>query len=156
MRQGALLDHDQAAFEKRPEGDHAEFEIQLPGLNFGQIQDVVDQAEQILATAQDIVEILGLFGIQCTEHLFQEYLGKANDRVERRAEFVGHIGQELRLVAVGDLELEIHLLERFLLPLQGFGTFLDLFFQPDIQLFNLLVGQRIGDRRRHLIGDGGE
>ena len=34
-----------------------------------------------------------------------EHLAVADDRVERRAQLVAHVGEELRLVLAGDLEL---------------------------------------------------
>ena len=39
--------------------------------------------------------------------LLQQHLGEADDRVERRAQLVRHVGEELGLVLVGDLELRL-------------------------------------------------
>ena len=45
------------------------------------------------------------FSLRAPEHLREQHLREADDGVERRPELVGHVGEELRLVAVGHLEL---------------------------------------------------
>ena len=42
-----------------------------------------------------------------SEQLLLEHLGKADDGIEGGAQLVGHVGQELRLVAIGRLQLQI-------------------------------------------------
>ena len=43
--------------------------------------------------------------------VLEEHLGEADDRVERRAQLVAHVGEELRLVVARDLELAALVLE---------------------------------------------
>src|SRR5713101_8004089 len=57
------------------------------------------------ARGMDILQVLGLLVVQLAEHPLVQHLGEADDRVERGAQLVRHIGQELRLVAAGGLEL---------------------------------------------------
>ena len=45
------------------------------------------------------------FVVHLPEHTLREHLREAEDRVQRRPELVGHVGQELRLVAARGLEL---------------------------------------------------
>ena len=64
-----------------------------------------DQAEQVLAVGVQAIEhlthLLGRLAIDIVEN----ELGVAQDGVERRAQLVAHVGEELRLVLAGDFEL---------------------------------------------------
>ena len=75
-----------------------ECEGELTGLDLGEVEHVVDQAKEVLAVALDAVEhlahLLGRLAIDVVE----DELGVAEDGVERRAQFVAHVGEELRLV----------------------------------------------------------
>ena len=77
----------------------------MPGLDLGEIEHGVDQLQQVLAGRVDLPEVVGeLLGAEVGGVLL-EHLAVADDGVERRAQLVRHVGQELGLVAVGDLEL---------------------------------------------------
>src|SRR5882672_971179 len=54
---------------------------------------------------QDVLQILRLLLVQLPKEPFSEHLRKADDGVERSAQFVAHVGQELRLVPARYLEL---------------------------------------------------
>ena len=51
-------------------------------------------------------EALRLLALERPQHALQEHARVAEDRVERRAELVGHVGEELRLERGGLLELD--------------------------------------------------
>ncbi len=53
----------------------------------------------------DVLQVVVLLFVELAEQALQQHLGKADDRVERRAQLVRHVGQELGLVLVGGLEL---------------------------------------------------
>jgi len=53
------------------------------------------------------VEIVGLLLIELTEETLQQYLREPNDRVERRAQLVRHVREELGLVAVRRLQVGV-------------------------------------------------
>src|SRR2546428_620832 len=83
-------------------------EIERPGvqlhpsrLDLREVEDVVDQREQVAPRGQDDADVLGLLVVQLAEHAVVEHLREADDRVEGRAELVGHVGEELGLVAAG-------------------------------------------------------
>ena len=82
-----------------------ERERQLPGLDLRQVEHVVDQTEEMLAVGlqafQHLAHLLGRFAIDVVEDEF----GVAEDGVERRAQLVAHVGQELRFVLACDLKL---------------------------------------------------
>ena len=86
-------------------------QVHPAGLDLGEVQDVVDQPEQVLAGRVDplevreerlLVEVLGLL---------LEHLGVADDGVQRRPQLVAHVRQELRLVLAGLGKLAVRLLE---------------------------------------------
>ena len=74
-----------------------------PGLDLGEVKDVVDQLQQMAAAVEDVVGVLELPGIQVAEHPVAEDFGEAEDGVERGAQLVAHVGQEQALGAVGRL-----------------------------------------------------
>ncbi|MNS39493.1 hypothetical protein D3C72_717770 [compost metagenome] len=77
----------------------------LAGFHLGQVEDVVDQREQVARVAQhDAQVVLGLLR-QLDALVEHHQLGVADDRVERRAQLVAHVGEELALHAVGGLGL---------------------------------------------------
>ena len=51
------------------------------------------------------LQVLVLLLVQLAEHPLGQHLREADDRVERRAQLVGHVGEELGLVPAGDLQL---------------------------------------------------
>ncbi len=108
-----------------------ERERELAGLDLGQVEHVVDQAEQVLAVALDPLEhvahLLGRFAVDAVA----DQLGVAEDGVERRAQLVAHIGEELRLVLARLRELP--------------ALVLDLVEQPHVL-----------DRDHRLVGEGGD
>ena len=63
------------------------------------------------AGSKDIVGVLGLFLVELAEQSFLQHFGEADDGVERRAQLVRHVGEELRLVPVGGLDLLALLLD---------------------------------------------
>ncbi len=83
----------------------ADVELHAAGLDLRQVEDVVDELKQVPAGRVDVLEVVVLLFVQLAEQPLEQHLGKADDRVERRAQLVRHVGEELGLVLVGDLEL---------------------------------------------------
>src|SRR5262249_46820910 len=75
------------------------------GLNLRQIEHVIDQSEQVLAVGLKPLEyaehFLGWLAVSAVSHQF----GIAEDGVERRAQLMAHIGEELRLVLARNFQL---------------------------------------------------
>ena len=67
---------------------------QLTRLDFGDIQHVVDQRQQVARAVPDHAHLLGLLEIERSRQPLQQDTGEANDGVERRAQFVAHGGQK--------------------------------------------------------------
>lgn len=101
---------------RKMEPRHVEFHP--PRLDLGQIQDVVDERQQVFARGMDVLQVVVLFGVQFAEHPLQQNFGKAVDRIQRSAQFVTYVGEELalgqgrchRLVAHG-AQLHLHALQ---------------------------------------------
>ena len=51
------------------EVDVGKVEIELAGLDLGQVEHVVDEREQMLTGRQDVLEVLSLLLVHGTEHL---------------------------------------------------------------------------------------
>ena len=95
---------DQRADGRRDVADQAghverlQEQLHLAGLDLGEVEDVVDQAQQVPPGRVDLLEVGHEAGLAQVFQLLLEHLGVADDGVERRAQLVGHVGQELRLV----------------------------------------------------------
>ena len=84
--------------------------LQAAGLDLGQVEHVVDQAQQAVAGAVDHAQArLRLVRQLAVGH---QQLREAQHRVQRRADLVAHVGQEHALAAVGALGLFLGGLER--------------------------------------------
>ena len=69
-------------------------EIQLPGLDLREVQDVVDDTQQQCPGGVDLGDVIALGRI---ERGLQGEIRETGDRVHRRADLVTHIRQEQRL-----------------------------------------------------------
>ena len=90
---GDLLEHLR---EEEISGVH----LQLAGLDLGEVEDVVEDAQQILRGLVDLFHVLALLGLQVGH---QGQVGQADDGVHGGADLVAHVGQEAALGLVGRL-----------------------------------------------------
>ena len=81
----------------------AHLQLHLAGLDARHLQDILDQLEHVPGRLVNVRHVFPVFLLQRPEGLHQHHLGKADDRIERRAQFVAHAGQEFRLGARGRL-----------------------------------------------------
>ena len=77
----------------------------LAGLDLGQVEDVVDEGQQVVACRVDGLRVLHLLGAQVARLVVRQQLGQDQGGVERRAQLVAHVGQKLALVLAGQLQL---------------------------------------------------
>ena len=73
-------------------------QLDLAALDAGNVEHLVDEAQQVPAPFEDVRDLLAL--AVCWHIQFQE-LPEAQNRVERRAQFMAHAREELALGAVG-------------------------------------------------------
>ena len=102
------------------------------GLDFGQVKDVVDEAEQMFSIRQHALLIITLFQGQIARHASEDNIAVADDGVERSTEFMGHGGEKLTLEAggifslvAGDFEFVVGLHQGVILGAHlGFNAFM--------------------------------
>ncbi len=87
------------------EGDPGRPDVHLARLHLGQVEDVVDQLEQVGPGAVNGVGELDLLGREVALVVVGEQLGQDQQRVQRGAQLVRHVGEELALVPGGQREL---------------------------------------------------
>ena len=104
------------------------------GLDLRQVEDVADQVEQVGAGAVDGARELDLLGREIAIRVVAELLAEDQDAVQRRAQLVRHVGQELGLVLRGQRELGRLFLQRA----AGLLDFLVLALDLDVALGELL------------------
>ena len=87
-------------------------QLHLAGLDLREVEDIVDQAEQVLAAGEDLVqESCAGWSVELAVTRIREQLGEPDDRVEGRAKLVAHVGEEDALVAICFLQRLVALLE---------------------------------------------
>ena len=77
-----------------------QFDFQFAGFDLGQIENIVDQLQQMLAAGMNRVEKFQPFGFAVFIAAAKN-IGETEDRVHRRADFMAHPRQEFALGAVG-------------------------------------------------------
>ena len=71
-----------------------EDKVHFPGLDLGQIENVVDQRQKMAGCTLDTFERLDLILAVEFARILLQHLGYADDGIERRAQFVRHVGEE--------------------------------------------------------------
>ena len=96
------------------------FHGQLAGLDLGEIQDVVDDAQQVVSRGLHLGDVVALLGVQVG---LQGQVAHADDGVHGGADLVAHVGQEIALGPGGGLGGGPGLLELPFgpVPVQGDG-----------------------------------
>ena len=84
------------------ERERPRLQIELAGLDLGEIENLLDQRQQRFARGLRRLGVGDLFG---RERRVEQQIGHAEDAVERRADFVADHGEEARLGAVGGFRL---------------------------------------------------
>ena len=111
-------------FEHRLEVERLQKQFHFARLDFGDVEDVVDEREQMLARAVDFFQVGDGVRVAAVCRLFLEHFAVADDGVERRAQLVAHVREELALGVGGGLrlflrlaQLRVDLVQLFFVPL---------------------------------------
>ena len=102
---GALARRGEHRREQRPDRERLRPELDASCLDLCEIEHVVDQREEVISGVADISQIALLAVGGRGRELLLEQVGKADDRVERCAQLVAHVREELGLVPVGGVGL---------------------------------------------------
>ena len=97
------------------------FHVQPAGLDLGEIEDVVNDAEQRFGRAVDLAQVVLLL---FREIGAQRQVAQADHGIHRRADLVAHVGQEITLRFCSDFSRLLGL-EEFFLRFLPFGNVLD-------------------------------
>ena len=125
------------------EADFLRFHRDGAGFDLGEVENVADQVEQVGAGAVNGAGEIHLLERQILVGIVRQLLAQDQDRVQRRAQLVAHVGQEFRLVFGGQRQFA----GLFLQGAAGLFDFLVLALHFDILLgqlarllFQLFVG----------------
>ena len=113
-------------FENFVEVEVDVFDGQFTGFDFREVENVVDDAEQMLARLLNLADVTFLAGIEVG---FQGEVGHADDGVHRSADFVRHVGEKFGFHAGGGFGNFLGLAEFDLGGFEGFGLGASLFEQ---------------------------
>ncbi len=128
--------------DDEPDRNPGLLQLQSAGLDARHVEDVVDDGEQVAAALADVAGVVEIAVIAETpEQPVLHDLGEADDGVQRRAQFVAHIGEEFGFGAVGAFGRRL-LLE---IALGHLGEFLRL------RLQFLARGLEVGDVHHELV-----
>ena len=116
---GLPADHPHRGVHRINRVDELRRDRHLAGFNLGNVENVVDHVEQVLAGREDVAGIVLVRGMaeragEFVHHDFRE----TDDGIQRRAQFVAHVGEEGRLGEGGVLGLGLLL---GILARQGLG-----------------------------------
>ncbi len=118
-------------------------QFHLAGLDLGQVENVVDQVQQAVAGVVDDARRFDLFVVEVAGVVVGQAARQDQQAVQRRAQLVRHVGQELGLVLacagqlgslVGGFLLQV--LQHVFLPVQAVGL-LAQFLVGRLQFFSL-------------------
>ena len=98
MRSDCKTSHRIVDHARQVEGNF--LDRQLAGLDFGKIENVVENAQQGCRRASHHAKVVTLHRVQVGS---QCKVGHANNAVHRRADFMAHVGEEFTLRAAGVL-----------------------------------------------------
>ena len=77
-------------------------DLHLAAFDLAEVEHAVDEAEQVARVALDLAEVGNeVLGLRDVVDLLRHHLGVADDRRERRAQLVAHVGEEGRLGEIG-------------------------------------------------------
>src|SRR5215471_2575011 len=75
--------------------DRSEIQLKLAGLDLRDVEEIVKQRQRVKAALMDVLDIpLVALVLDRAEPLAKHQLGEADDRVERRAYLVTHLGEK--------------------------------------------------------------
>ena len=119
---GAGGEQGEAFLDQVAEVERQFFQHQLAGLDLGEVEHLVDDSHQAVGGFLDGGQVVEL----TRGHVaFQQQMGEADESVERGADLVAHVGEELGLDAAGLQRLLARQVQFDVLDLDGFQVLPD-------------------------------
>ena len=103
---GLRFNDQEAGLEDGGDADGFQIDGEFAGLNLRDIENAVDQGEEMFGGLADIGGVLFDF-FRARYGLGGEHVGKADDGVQGRAQFVAHVGDELGLGLGGQFSIDL-------------------------------------------------
>ena len=110
----AILDQRINALQHIGDVDILAIDLDRAGFDERQVENVINQRLERLGRTQDVREIGTLLVGQLAGNALLEEVGKAHDGIERRAQLVGHVRDEVGLQLVGGKKRLVALFQRLL------------------------------------------
>src|SRR5205823_11410840 len=105
LLRGQRLENGPQVVQEGAQAEPLGVQLHLPCLHPGQVEDVVDELQQVGSGGVDDVRVLDLLGRQVLVRVVGKQPGQDEQAVQRGAQFVRHVGKELRLVPGRQVEL---------------------------------------------------
>ena len=130
--------------------DGPELQRHAIGLDLGEVEDVVDQLEEVLGIPHDAPQGVLLLVRDLAEGAGEHEVAEADDRVERGAKLVGHLGEEVGLGLVHPNQVIVGAPQLLGLQREVPGPVGDLLLEgreafPDLVGHDLEAGRQPGD-----------
>ena len=84
-------EHGQGVLKQVAQVERGAVEHQLAGFDFREVENLVNDAEQVVGRLFDGVQVIELAR---GEFAFLQQVGEAQNAIERRTDFVAHVGQK--------------------------------------------------------------
>ncbi len=131
-----MLEHEPDVLDQAIQRHGLGPDIDMSRLDLREIENVVDEGQQIVARRLDGLGEVDLFLAQIPLGIVGQQLGEDQRGIQRRAQFMAHIGEEIRLVPA-------RLLQLARLQAQGGGGFFQI-VALHLQLLGLFLELRVG------------
>ena len=82
-------------------------DFKLAGFDFGDVEDIVDQLQQMVTTSVDLLQCLALHRRDLTIDILLQGFRHPENAIQWSSQFMAHVGQELILQAGGARQLVI-------------------------------------------------
>ena len=132
--------------------DIAQIQLQLAGIDGGDVQDIIDQLGQMLGRGADRAHRLLLAVRQLAGKTLGQHVGIAVDRRQRRAQLIAHMLDKLGLDALGGFQRLGPLAQGFLDP-TAVGDIIPADQRGPVRQRPREIGQHLAIGPAHLAGD---
>ena len=107
-----LLHHHAHFLDQRGQRHRLDRQAQAARFDLRQVEDFIDQRQKMAARSDDVLHEGALLHDSRGQRFVGQQLGKAEDGVERRAQFVRHAGEKAVLGLAGPLQFDFLFVER--------------------------------------------
>ena len=96
-----MIEQMLAVIKQRLQFDRFKAQIQTTCLNLRQIEYFVEDLQEMRSSAVDGLCVIAIARVYRAKSCARNHFGETEDRVERRAQLMAHVGQKLTLRLIG-------------------------------------------------------